>query len=110
MSKKKFSEDVYEVGGKIRSARIEAGMTQEQLAERAGISGNAVSRYEMGESEMGISMLFRIADATGTSPDELMPERYVAGSEAQQIVSLLMRMEKTDREAVTHMIRRLAKA
>lgn len=55
-------------------------------------------------------MLFKIADATGISPDELMPERYVAGSEAQQIVALLMHMEKTDREAVTHMICRLAKA
>lgn len=109
LPKIKYSNDVYEVGGKIREAREVAGLTQEQLAERSNISGNAISRYETGESEMRIGTLFKIADGLGISPEELMPERFFDEvTEVKEITRLLFSMNETDRSVIMHMIRRLS--
>lgn len=109
LPKIKYSNDVYEVGGKIREAREAAGLTQEQLAERSNISGNAISRYETGESEMRIGTLFKIADGLGISPEELMPERFFDEvTEVKEITRLLFSMNETDRSVIMHMIRRLS--
>lgn len=108
LPKIKYSNDVYEVGGKIREAREAAGLTQEQLAERSNISGNAISRYETGESEMRIGTLFKIADGLGTSPEELMPERFSKEkADDTEIMAVLNQLDEDDRAAIMHLIRKL---
>ena len=118
INKTRYSQDVYDVGGRIREKREAAGLTQEQLAERAGISRNAISRYETAENEMRISTLFKIADGLGISPDELMPERFAENDETAEdfetdeiteIVLLLGRMEGEDRGAVLRLLRKMFK-
>lgn len=109
MPKIKYSNDVYEVGGKIREAREATGLTQEQLAERSNISGNAISRYETGESEMRIGTLFKIADGLGISPEELMPGRFVTGdTEISEIIAIVSQVDKESRAAILHLIRKLS--
>lgn len=109
MPKTKYSNDVYEVGGKIREAREAAGLTQEQLAERANISGNAISRYETGESEMRVGTFFKIADGLGIGPDELMPGRFFDEvPEVEETTRLLFSMNEKDRSVIMHMIQRLS--
>lgn len=39
------------IGKKIMSLRKEAGLTQEQLAEKLGLSAQAVSKWENGVSQ-----------------------------------------------------------
>lgn len=39
-----------DVGNKIKQLRFKAGMTQEQLAGRLGISAQSVSKWETGVS------------------------------------------------------------
>ncbi len=34
------------IGNKIRQMRIKAGLTQEQLASKLGVSGQSVSKWE----------------------------------------------------------------
>ena len=118
INKTRYSQDVYDVGGRIREKREAAGLTQEQLAERAGISGNAISRYETAENEMRISTLFKIADGLGISPDELMPERFAENDETAEdfetdeiteIVLLLGRMKGEARGAVLRLLRKMFK-
>ena len=107
INKTRYSQDVYDVGGRIREKREAAGLTQEQLAERAGISGNAISRYETAENEMRISTLFKIADGLGTSPEGLMPERFKNESNSE-IIGLLEKMDDASRAAVIQIIKKLA--
>ena len=38
------------LGANIRACRIEAGLSQEELGARLGISGQAVSKWEQGDS------------------------------------------------------------
>ncbi len=49
----------------IRRSRAWAGLSQRQLAERAGTSGPAVSLYESGARTPRVDTLQRIVDATG---------------------------------------------
>ena len=56
----------------IRKYRKEAGLTQEQLAERFGVSFQAVSRWENGTTYPDIELLPAIAEFFGVGIDELM--------------------------------------
>ncbi|MFG2638560.1 helix-turn-helix domain-containing protein [Streptomyces sp. NPDC048362] len=51
------------VGDRIRDARLHANLTQERLAERAGMDRQAVNRIEQGHQSPILDNLFRIADA-----------------------------------------------
>lgn len=50
-------------GNRLRTARREAGLTQEQLAERAGIDRAAYSEIERGQRDARLSTLLRIESA-----------------------------------------------
>lgn len=50
---------------RIVRARVEAGFTQDELAERAECSAAAVGKYERGERRLRGPILRRISDATG---------------------------------------------
>ena len=49
------------IGDRIKKARIEAGMSQPELAERLGKCTRTVVRYETGITEPSVSMLEKIA-------------------------------------------------
>jgi transcriptional regulator with XRE-family HTH domain len=49
----------------IRSARTDAGMTQAELASRAGLTQSTVARLERGGSNPTIATLARVIAATG---------------------------------------------
>lgn len=59
------------IGEKIRQMRIGAGMTQEQLAMKFGVSAQSVSKWENEISMPDITLLPSIAEAFGISIDEL---------------------------------------
>lgn len=55
----------YEVIHAMVAARIEAGMTQKELAEKTGIRQSNLSRIENGTSSPTVSTLARIAEGMG---------------------------------------------
>ena len=61
----KYNDELISLGNKIAYFRRQAGMTQQQLAERAGISLGFLSQVEAPNMVMGVSLttLFSIADA-----------------------------------------------
>ncbi len=60
------------IGTKIRSLRIAKGMTQEKLAERLGLSAQAVSKWERGITYPDIAYLPALIKALDTSADALL--------------------------------------
>ncbi len=60
-----------ELGAKIKQLRVRAGLTQEQLAERLGLSAQAVSKWETASAMPDITLLPLIAEQFGVSIDEL---------------------------------------
>jgi ribosome-binding protein aMBF1 (putative translation factor) len=55
----------YELGRAVRARREELGLTQSQLADRAGLKQPAVARFEAGGTMPTIPMLERLAAALG---------------------------------------------
>ncbi len=49
----------------LRRARLAAGMTQVQLASRAGVTQSVISAYESSRREPALSTLQRLLEATG---------------------------------------------
>jgi transcriptional regulator with XRE-family HTH domain len=55
-----------EIAGRVCEARMAFGLTQHELAERAGISRPSVARVEAGE-DVSTATLSKITDALGLS-------------------------------------------
>lgn len=51
------------MGDRIRTARLHANLTQEALAERAGMDRQTVNRIEQGHASAKLDNLIRIAAA-----------------------------------------------
>lgn len=64
--------NTYITGAAIRSIREAKAMTQEELAEKIGVTGKAVSKWETGKGLPDISLLQPLATALDTSVLELM--------------------------------------
>ncbi len=60
-----------DIGNKIRKLRFRASLTQEQLADRLGISAQAVSKWENAVAMPDISLLPELSEIFGVSIDEL---------------------------------------
>ena len=59
------------IGRRIAENRKRLGMTQDQLAEKLGVTAQAVSKWENAQSCPDITMLPRLAEIYGISTDAL---------------------------------------
>ena len=66
------------LGEVLRAHRVRCKMTQEFLAERLGVSRQAVSKWENGTSDPSTSNLMALAKLYGVSVEELL--RHVTGT------------------------------
>lgn len=65
--------DLKEVMAKnLRRARHDKKLTQEELADRAGLSMRYVGSIERGDVSASVTVLGQIADALGIEPAELL--------------------------------------
>ena len=58
-------------GRAVRDARIQSGISQEELAARSGMHRTYVGGVERGERNLSYANLLRIADALGMNLSEL---------------------------------------
>lgn len=56
----------FELARAVIAARVQAGLTQEELAERMDTSQSAIARLESGRSKPSTQTLAKLAAATGT--------------------------------------------
>ena len=58
----KFEEEakVFMISETLKAARLEADMTQEQLADKIGTKKSYISRIENGKADIQLSTLFKI--------------------------------------------------
>jgi len=59
-------------GTKLREAREQLGLTQEQVAQRSGVHATEVSRMEAGKRDPQVSTLRRLAKAVEVKPGQLL--------------------------------------
>ena len=57
---------LYDVADMLKTARLEAGLSQVELAEKAGVSRVTVVRMEtLAKGDMSVSILVRLFEAAG---------------------------------------------
>ena len=61
-----------ELKDRIALARKQAGLSQEQLGEKLGVSRQAVSKWESGTADPSTSNLLALAKLFGVSAEELL--------------------------------------
>ena len=98
-----LSEEYLEIGERIRKRRLELHLSQEQLAERAGISVNTLSRLENGQSSTTIEKFRRIllaldADANYLIGMEVSKVKEAGGDE--QVFLRFRHLEDEDQKVV----------
>ncbi len=87
--KKQDKDSKQTLGLRIAALRAEKNMKQNELAERLGISAQAVSKWENDVSAPDISILPELADVLGVTVDELL-----TGEKKEAAVRLLDKPEE----------------
>lgn len=64
-SSDKESQFFYEVGKRLKTARIEAGLTQDNMADKVWVSFQQVQKYEDGINRISLFKLVTWAELTG---------------------------------------------
>ncbi len=83
----------YVLGRKLRTARTEAGLSQQALAERLGITFQQIQKYEKGANRIAASRLVSIAAAVD------QPISYFL-EESKDVAALTRPISKTDGSGV----------
>lgn len=130
MSAKTPSHVDHQVGRRIRQARRDAKLTQEQLGKMIGLTFQQVQKYEKGVNRISAGRLFEIAHALGitityfyegvdelmeTSPavsvheDDHPPSLPVIDTEAMELVTAFQKIgDKSLRRSLLETIRAAA--
>ena len=62
------------IGTRIKAGRVTAGLTQERLAEKVGISSTYLSAIECNWKDPKLATFIKIANAIGASADDLLAD------------------------------------
>lgn len=65
------NRDLKKFGKRLKELRIEKDLTQEQLAEKLGLSANYIGMIERGERSTSLSKLFTLSKALEIKMSEL---------------------------------------
>ena len=63
-----------EVGSKLKAARLAKGLSQRDLAERAGVTNGAISLIEQNKSSPSVASLKRLLDAVSMTMSDFFSE------------------------------------
>ena len=77
------------VGSRIRLFRKVRGLSQQALAEAAGVTFQQIQKYERGADRVSASMLSRIAEALQTPVSEMFGEASESRGVMDEVAGLL---------------------
>jgi transcriptional regulator with XRE-family HTH domain len=109
-----------EIGAAIRKRRKELGLSQEQLAEKVGVSYQQIQRYENGGSMLNVENIQRIAKALNVAVAALFettqtqtvaePPLTYASSDERLLLRHFRGLSTTsDKQLAIALIRKIAK-
>lgn len=84
---------------RIQEQRKRCGMSQEKLAELVGVSRQAVTKWEVGQSAPSTENLFRLAEIFGVTVDLLLETDHSGGQSSAEQVYYLYKLEEEKKAA-----------
>lgn len=70
--KREVRPELVQFGQRLQNLRKEASLTQEQLAHKAGLERAYVSSAETGRRNTTLTTIYKLADALGVDPGDLI--------------------------------------
>ncbi len=103
------SPELIKLGNRIRDRRREIRLSQEKVAEKAGVSTNTISRIEGGQSAMSIETFMKLVEILDIDANRLLgivalPEE---DKQYQDILCRVHCLKKGDQEVVVKTIKAL---
>ena len=95
--------DYVKMGARVRQQRRLNGLTQEQLAERTGVSNSFIGHIERGEKKASVETVVALCNAMDISPSVLLQESL---SDAVMRSQLAFEQENQDlMDSLMHVLR-----
>ena len=69
--------DYKAIGRRIKTARINANLTQEALADHIGLSTSHMSNIETGTTRVSLVTIVNLANALGVTVDDLLSDNII---------------------------------
>lgn len=110
MTRSRPSSDVFRE--RLRAAREIRGLSQGELAEKAGLQASAISHFETGTRKPSFDNLRRLADALDATTDYLLgrtSELTGLATRAEKLHRHYGQLTSSDREVAEQMVEFLAK-
>jgi len=93
----KTTKEIERIGQRLARIRKEAGLTQQELADKLGISRSSLAEYERGRFHLNDSLLIKISQTMKISTDSLLGLKDSKNYEGQlslRFVKRLVEIEK----------------
>lgn len=103
--------DQAKIGAYLKELRKEKGITQEELAEKLGVSGRTISRWETGFNMPDISLLVEIAEFFDVSiPEIIKGERKseIMNEDVKEVAETMSDYAKAEKERLVKSIRNMS--
>lgn len=99
--------DYFEIGQRIRKYRKAHNLSQEELAEKVGISTTHMSHIETGNTKLSLPVLVDIAVALEVNTDELLfaPQKSCHSSAVNEVLNILDRCSGKQLKIITDIVR-----
>ncbi len=97
--------DMQKIGNKLLNARKRLGLTQAQVAEKAGLSDRTYADIERGSTNMRTETLLHICQALQITPDEIFTESNSSITiQQEEIIKKLNSCTQKDRETALKLL------
>jgi transcriptional regulator with XRE-family HTH domain len=99
--------DYYKIGQKIRKIRKAHGLSQEEFAERIGISTTHMSHIETGNTKLSLPVFVDIAAALEVRTDELLdtPNTETTSASLDEIAAVLERCSAQEAKVIADIVK-----
>lgn len=97
----------YKIGQKIRKIRKAHGLSQEELADRIGISTTHMSHIETGNTKLSLPVFVDIAAALDVRTDELLdtPATETTSVSLDEIAAVLERCSAQEAKVIADIVK-----
>ena len=95
--------DFFKLGDRIRTIRISRDFSQEELAEKTGLSRENINRFENATKKIGIEALVSIANALHVSVEDLLLDslKHPTATADSELHRLLLDCSKVEEQILT---------
>lgn len=101
MGNRAGSQELIQLGERIRQKRKDSHLSQETLAEKAGISVNTVSRIEGGQTAMSIEIFAKMVEVLDADANELLGRKQgVKRNPAHKMISRVLNLRPKEQKVV----------